>query len=64
MPRSTLPTLADWLSDPATAEALVKRLGADGAARFPAEAHAQMPGLNAAARQIYANFAALLDSAP
>ncbi len=57
------PTLADWFSDPSTTEALILRLGADGAARFPAEAHAHMPGLNQAARQIYANFAALLEPA-
>jgi GMP synthase-like glutamine amidotransferase len=56
-----VPTLADWLSDPATTEALIRRLGTAGAARFPAEAHAQMPGLNAAARQIYTNFAPLLE---
>ena len=57
------PTLADWFSDPSTTEALVLRLGADGAARFPAEAEAHMPRLNQAARQIYANFAALLETA-
>jgi GMP synthase-like glutamine amidotransferase len=57
------PTLADWFSDPSTTEALILRLGADGAARFPAEAHAHMPSLNHAARQIYANFAALLEPA-
>jgi GMP synthase-like glutamine amidotransferase len=54
------PTLADWFADPSTTEALVKRLGTEDAARFPAEAHAHMPGLNRAARQIFANFSALL----
>ena len=53
-------TLADWLSDPATAEALVMRLGADGPARFVAAAQDQMDQLNRAARQLYANFIALL----
>ncbi len=54
------PTLADWFADPSTSEALVLRLGADGAARFPLEAKAHMPALNQAARQLYANFSALL----
>ncbi len=54
------PTLADWLADPATTEALILRLGSDGAARFTAEADAHMPSLNRAARQIFANFSALL----
>ncbi len=55
-----VPTLADWFADPATTEALVLRLGPDGAARFPAEAAAHMPRLNQAAHQLYANFSALL----
>ncbi len=54
------PTLADWFADPSTTEALILRLGADGAARFTAAADAHMPGLNQAARQLYANFSALL----
>jgi len=54
------PTLADWLSDPATAEALVLRLGEDGPARFTAAAQGHMEELNRAARQLYANFMALL----
>ncbi len=54
------PTLADWLADPATTEALILRLGPDGAARFPLEADNHMASLNRAARQIYANFSALL----
>jgi GMP synthase-like glutamine amidotransferase len=53
-------TLADWLSDPATGEALVMRLGEDGPARFIAAAHGHMDQLNQAARQLYANFVALL----
>jgi GMP synthase-like glutamine amidotransferase len=57
------PTLADWFSDPSTTEALILRLGTDGAARFPAEAHAHMPGLNQSARRIFANFTALLEPA-
>ena len=30
------PTLADWFADPSNTEALILRLGTDGAARFPA----------------------------
>jgi hypothetical protein len=41
-------------------EALVEALGADGPARFAAAALAQMAELNAAARQLYVNFRALL----
>ena len=54
------PTLADWFADPSTTEALILRLGADGAAGFPGAAQAHMAGLNRAARQLYANFSALL----
>jgi len=53
------PTLADWFADPATAEVLVQRVGTEGAARFTADADRHMPGLNRAARQIFANFTAL-----
>jgi GMP synthase-like glutamine amidotransferase len=58
------PTLADWFSDPATAELLVMRLGSEGAARFTADADRHMPRLNRSARQIFANFTALLEPAP
>jgi GMP synthase-like glutamine amidotransferase len=54
------PTLADWLSDPSTAEVLVLRLGEDGPARFTAAARGHMGELNQAARRLYANFMALL----
>jgi GMP synthase-like glutamine amidotransferase len=54
------PTLAEWLADPAAREALVERLGEDGPDRFSAAAQAEMPALNAAARQLYLNFRALL----
>ncbi len=54
------PTLAEWLADPAAHEALVLRQGADGPARFTAEARAHMAQLNEAARRLYANFSALL----
>jgi GMP synthase-like glutamine amidotransferase len=55
------PTLADWFADPATTELLVLRLGPEGAARFTADAESHMPELNQAARQIFANFVALLE---
>jgi GMP synthase-like glutamine amidotransferase len=58
------PTLADWFADPATAEVLVERVGTEGAARFTADADRHMPSLNRAARQIFANFTALLERAP
>ena len=54
------PTLADWFADPSTTEALILRRGAEGPARFSAEAHAHMPSLNRSARQLFANFSALL----
>jgi GMP synthase-like glutamine amidotransferase len=54
------PTLADWFTDPSTAEALVQRVGPEGAARFTADADRHMPDLNRAARRIFANFTALL----
>jgi len=53
-------TLADWLAAPSAAEDLVHHLGADGPARFVAEARAHMDRLNRAARRLYANFMALL----
>ena len=53
-------TLAEWLAEPDVREALVEALGADGPARFAAAAQAQMAELNAAARQLYVNFRALL----
>jgi len=53
-------TLADWLAQPSAEEALVDHLGAYGPTRFVAEARASMNELNQAARQLYANFMALL----
>jgi len=53
-------TLAEWLAEPDVQKALVDGLGADGPARFAAAAQAQMAELNAAARQLYVNFRALL----
>jgi GMP synthase-like glutamine amidotransferase len=55
------PTLADWFADPSTTELLVQRAGPDGATRFTADADRHMPDLNRAARQIFANFTALLE---
>jgi GMP synthase-like glutamine amidotransferase len=53
-------TLGDWLAEPTTAAALVDQLGPDGPLRFAAAARADMAQLNQAARQLYANFRALL----
>jgi GMP synthase-like glutamine amidotransferase len=53
-------TLGDWLAEPTTAAALVDQLGPDGPVRFAAAARANMAQLNQAARQLYANFRALL----
>ena len=53
-------TLAEWLAEPSAAEALALRLGEDGPTRFAAEAREHMDELNRAARQLYANFMALL----
>jgi GMP synthase-like glutamine amidotransferase len=54
------PTLAEWLAEPATREALVLRRGPDGPAGFLAEVDGHMAHLNAMARRLYANFSALL----
>jgi GMP synthase-like glutamine amidotransferase len=53
-------TLAGWLADPETREALVEHMGEDGPDRVAAAAEAQMAALNQAARQLYLNFRALL----
>jgi GMP synthase-like glutamine amidotransferase len=56
-------TLDEWLGIPAAVEVLAGALGRDGPARFAAEARAHMAACNRAARQIYANFMALLPPA-
>jgi GMP synthase-like glutamine amidotransferase len=52
--------LDEWLGMPAVAADLVRMLGPDAPASLAADAHAHMPELNRAARQIYANFMTLV----
>ena len=52
--------LDEWLAQPANTEALVRHLGADGAARFRTGARAHMASFESAARWIYDRFRALL----
>ncbi len=53
------PTLADWFADPSNTEALILRLGTDGAARFRPRPRPHA-GPRRGGRRIFADFTALL----
>ena len=55
-----VPTLDDWFADPSTHEAMIERRGPEGPERYLADARAHMAALNAAARQLFLNFRALI----